>query len=133
MTNSTQLDFGDFITIDTNGFLKKIAAGEKIMGTFAEQSKTATSDNQTVAQYKGKYEPIDLYDVFEMTSDQACTQTDVGAYADVVIASAAINCDLAAGATGQLLVIDFDPDRNGSTTKVRVKVAEPQNLAFAQS
>lgn len=133
MTNSASIDFGDFVTIDSDGFLKRIAAGEKILGTFAEQTKTAAADNQTVAQVKGKYEPIDLYDVFELTADQACTQTDLGAYADIVMSSSTILANLAAGATGQLFVIDFDPNRDGTTTLVRVKVAEPQQLAFAQS
>ncbi len=131
--NSTYLDFGDFVTINSSGFMARTAATEKIDGIYQGVSTTFASDNQTVAQAKVKYLPINDDMMFEMTSDQACTQTDVGAYADVALSTNAFVVNLAAGASGQLYVVDFDPNRDGSTSTVRVQVAEPQQLAFAQA
>lgn len=133
LTNSASLDYGDFVTIDSNGFLNRTAATEKVMGYYLEQRKTVASDNQTVAAVKGRYQPLQGTEVFELTADQACTQTDVGAYADIKLVSTTFQADLNSGATGQFLVVDFDPARDGSTTVVRLMVAEPQKLAFAQS
>lgn len=137
LANSTYLDFEDFVTVNSSGFLARSAAGEKIDGYFLGSSNglstTATADNQTVAMVKGKYQPISPEMVFEMTADQACTQTDVGAYADVALSTNAFLVNLAAGASGSLYVRDFDPDRDGSTTKVRVSVAERQVDAYAQA
>jgi hypothetical protein len=133
LANSAVIQYGDFVTIDSNGFLNRSAATEKIAGIYAEQQKTVTADNQTVAAVKGVYIPINGSEVFEMTADQACTQTDVGQYADIVLSSTAILANLNSGATGGLFVIDFDPNRDGTTTLVRVQVAEPQRLGFAQA
>jgi len=132
LANSASLDYGDFVVIDASGFLNRAAAGEKIQGYYVEQRKTVTADNQTVAQVKGRWEPNIDQVVFELTADQAATQTDVGAYADIVLSGTTILANLAAGASGQLEIIDFDPNRDGTTTLVRATVAEPEKLAFAQ-
>jgi len=121
------------VTINSDGFLARTAATEKIDGYYVGAPVTAAADNQTVAMVKGQYEVNTGDVVFEMTADQACTQTDVGAYADIKLATNAFQLDLGTGATGQMFVQDFDPERDGSTTIVRVKIAEPQQLAFAQS
>lgn len=133
LTNSTALDFMDFVTIDGDGFLKQAAAGEKIQGVFCEDSVTAASDNETVDQVKGKYAPISEDMVFELTSDQDCTQTDVGAYADIAVSGGAITANLPAGTSGQLEIIDFDPEREADNDKIRVKVSERQSDAYAQA
>lgn len=133
LANSVHLENGDFVTIDADGFLKRTAATEKIMGYYVGETVDAASDNETVDQVKGNYQPLNLNEVFEMTSDQACTQTDVGAYADISLSTNAFLVNLAAGSTGQLIVIGFDPNDDGSTTTVRVMVAEPQQFAFAQA
>jgi hypothetical protein len=128
LANSTYLDNKDFVTIDANGFLARTAAAEKITGIYIGTSVTATIDNQTVAKVVGYYEPIQEDMEFELTSDQACTDTDVGAYADIKLSTNAFQLDLAAGASGQMYVIDYDVN---ATTTVRCKVAEPAGLAFA--
>lgn len=130
LTNSTYLDNGDFVTIDVNGFLARTAAGDKITGIYEGASVTAAADNQTVAKVEGYYQPIEEDMVFELTSDQACQDTDVGAYADIKLSTNAFQLDLAAGATGQMYVIGYDAN---ATTTVQCKVAEPAQLAFAQS
>ena len=133
MANSADLDLFDPVKIDSSGFLAAVTAGDKVQGWFAEASKSVASDNQTVAQTKGRYIPVRDDQVIELTADQACTQTDLGAYADFVVTSGDFKANLAAGSTGQLEIIDFDPNRDGTTTLVRAVVAEPQALAFAQS
>lgn len=133
VANSANLDFGDYVVLDTNGFLARAAAGQKVQGIYCEQFKTIASDNQTVGLVKSKWQPMTDDMVFELTADQACTQTDIGAYADIKLVSNAFQLDLPAGNTGQFEVIDFDPNRDGSTTVVRVVCAEPEQLAFAQS
>ena len=133
LVNSAIIDFGDFVKIDSNGFLSQVAAGDKIQGVYVEAKKTVTSDNQTVAKVTGKWEPNIDSMVFELTANQACTQTDLGQYSDVIVTSNAYTVNLNSGATGQLELIDFDPNRDGTTTLVRVMVSEPEKLAFAQS
>ena len=133
MANSAHLDPDDFVIINSSGFLNKPAAGDKIQGFFMGAATDATADNQTVGLVKVKYCPVDQNTVFELTADQACTQTDLGAYADIIVSTNAITCNLAAGSSGQLEVIDFDPNRDGTTTLVRCVIAEPEALAFAQA
>jgi hypothetical protein len=133
LANSAVIDFNDPIKIDSSGFLDQVGVGEKIQGFYAEARKTVTADNQTVAKVKGRYQPVADGMVLEMTADQACTDTDLGAYADIAVSGNAFTVNLAAGGNGQLEIIDYDPNRDGSTTLVRAVVAEPQALAFAQA
>ena len=66
-------------------------------------------------------------------SDQDCTQTDIGAYADFgTVTTGAYALNLAAGGTGTMFVLGFDPDEESDDDAVVVEVAEPQILAFAQ-
>lgn len=131
--NSEQFSVGDPVTIDSNGFLARAtSSGEKIYG-FADEDVTVASDNQTVAKYKPS---VISYDgvVMIFTADQAVTQTDIGAYADVgTSTSGGYILNFAAGSTGQFICLGFDPNNDGSTTLAIVRVAEPQVLAFAQS
>lgn len=131
--NSESLDFQDPVNIDANGHLKQIAAGEKVQGIFVEDRVTVASDNETVGLIKGRWAPVSEDMVLEGTADQACTQTDIGAYCDVAVSGDALTFNLAAGNSGQFEVIDFDPARDGSTTIIRVKIAERQSDAFAQA
>jgi hypothetical protein len=133
LANSADLDFSDPVKIDSSGFLAAVTAGDKVQGFFAQASTTVASDNQTVGLIKGRYQPVADGMVLELTADQACTQTDLGAYADFVISSGDFKANLAAGASGQLEIIDFDPNRDGTTTLVRAVIAEPEALAFAQA
>lgn len=129
--NSEQFTKGDPVTIDANGFLiVATSSGEKILG-FALEDKTCASDNQTVAKYAIQYVPaLGVQMIYQ--ADQDCVQTDIGAYADVTGTTGAIRMNLSAGATGQFIVLGFNPDGLGDSYVV-VKVAEPQELAFAQS
>ncbi len=131
MANSAVIDFQDPVWLNASGFLEQISTSSRVEGFFEAQRPTVTSDNQTVALQKGQWDG-NLYDVVvEMTADQAATQADVGGYFFVAIASNVITANLPANATaGQFQLIDFDPDRDGSTTKIRAKVAFPEQLAF---
>jgi len=131
LANSAVIDFQDPVYLDASGFLNQITTSSRVEGFYEEQRKTVTSDNQTVALAKGQWDG-NLYDVVvEMTADQAATQADVGLYFNVAIASNVITANLPCNATtGQFQLIDFDPDRDGTTTKVRAKVAFPEQLAF---
>lgn len=132
LKNSVQLSVGDPLTIDSNGYLDIASTTSKIIG-YSLEDVTAASDNQTVAMVKPVYvEAARVRMIYQ--ADQACTQTDIGAYADLGTASTgACVLNLAAGATGQFLVEGFDPYGTGDTTLCVVVVAEPQQLAFAQS
>lgn len=132
--NSVQFTSFDGVYADSNGFLALATAGSKILG-FARQDVTLASDNQTVAKVKPSYLPHHGM-LLVYGADQACTQTDIGAYADYGTATTgAFNLNLAAGATGQFLVLGFGTDINPNyaSTDVVCEVAEPQVLAFAQS
>lgn len=133
LANSAHLDPDDPVYIDSSGFLNKVTAGSLVEGFYIGASIDAASDNQTVAAVKGAWQPVDTATVFEGTADQACAQTDVGAYANFAVNTNAITINLAAGSSGQAQIIDFDPNDDGSTTLVRFNIAEPQALAFAQA
>lgn len=127
--NSEQFTEGDPLSIDADGFLIVATTG-KIIG-FAKESRTMASDNETVAKYCPQYvQARGVEMVYE--ADQNATQTDVGAYADLTGTTGAIKINLAAGATGQFIVLGFNPEDLGDNYVI-VKVAEPQELAFAQS
>lgn len=130
--NSEAFAAGDPVAHDSNGFLIVATAGIKVLG-FATDTVTMASDNQTVGLVYVNYVPAVPGVQMQYTADQACTQTDVGAYADLVGTTGAIQINLAAGSSGQFYVVDFDPDKDGTTTEVIVETAEPQVLAFAQA
>lgn len=132
MANSVSFDHGDPVYINSSGFLDVCPAGTKPLGTFADADVTADSDNQTVARTKARYIPLRPVPVFELTSDQDCTDTDVGAYADLAVSGGAYTLNLAAGATGQCLVIGYDPLNESDNDKVHVVFAETQLEAYTQ-
>lgn len=130
---SVQFTHADAVYIDSSGFLALATAGSKVLGYYCGQGETMAATNQTVKKVCPDY--VYAADV-EMVygSDQACAQTDVGAYADFGTATTgAFELNLSAGATGQFLVIGFDPNGDGTTTDVVVVVAEDQRAAFAQT
>jgi len=129
--NSTTFAKADPVTIDGDGWLIVATAGSKVLG-YAQEDFVAASDNQTVAKKSPLCVPA-RGTLMVFTSDQACAQTDVGAYADLSGTTGAIQMNLSAGATGQFIVRGFDPDKDGSTTKVVVMAAEVQDDAYAQS
>jgi hypothetical protein len=130
--NSEALSYADAVTIDSDGFITVASTSSKILG-FCLETKTMASDNETVAKYCPLILPADGVTMV-YTADQAVTQTDIGTYADLVTTtSGAQVLNLAGGATGQFIVVGFDPNNDGSTTLCIVKVAEPQVYAFAQS
>lgn len=130
--NSSQFSYADALTIDGDGFITVASTSSKIIG-FSLEDVTMASDNETVAKYCPLILPADGVTMV-YTADQAVTQTDIGAYADLgTTTTGAQVLNLAGGATGQFIVVGFDPNNDGSTTLCIVKVAEPQVLAFAQS
>lgn len=129
--NSEAFAKADPVTIDSSGWLIVSTAGAKIIG-YAMEAFTAAADNQTVAK-KSPLCAVARGQLMVYTSDQACTQTDIGAYADLAGTTGAMTVNLAAGSSGQFIVRAFDPDRDGSTTKVVVMVAEVQDDAYAQA
>lgn len=133
IANSESIDLNDPVSFDGDGFLIAATAGVKLLGVFAKADTTVASDNETVGLVKGQYIPLDPSMVLEMTSDQACTDTDVGAYADLAVSGGVYTLNLAAGSSGQFLVIGYDPEGTGATTTVRVKPAERQVDAYAQA
>lgn len=130
MANSAVIDFQDPVYLDASGFLNQITASSTVGGFFEAATTTATSNNQTVALAKGQYDGNYDEVVVEMTADQAATQTDIGAYFNVAVSGGVFTANLPCGTTGQFELIDFDPDRDGTTTKIRARVAIPQTLAF---
>lgn len=131
--NSVQFSHADPVYIDTSGWLQISSTTNKILGYYAGPGITMASDNQTVDKVCPDYvyaEGVEM--VFG--SDQDCTQTDIGAYADIGTATTgAFELNLAAGSTGQFLVLGFDPEGTGDNDVVVVICAEPQISAFAQS
>ena len=129
--NSAVFAKADPVTIDSNGYLIYATAGTKVLG-FSLDDVTMASDNNTVAKVRVNYIPAIPGVQMQYTSDQACTQTDIGAYADLVGTTGATQINLAAGAAGMFYVKDFDPNQDGSTSEVIVETAEPQVSAAAQ-
>ena len=130
--NSGSLNEADAVYIDTSGWLAVVGTTSKVLG-FSLEKITIASDNQTVDKVKPKYAPwLGVQMVYG--ADQDCTQTDIGAYADMGTAtSGSQELNLSAGGTGQFLVLGFDPDDESDDDAVVVEVAEPQQLGFAQS
>lgn len=129
--DSTQFSIGDAVYIDSNGYLALATTSSKILG-YCIEDKTTSSTNATVEYYCPQYvygEDVEIL----IDSDQAATQTDIGAYADLASATTgAMTLNLAAGSTGQFFVLGWDTD-TPNTSKVVCTIAEPQKFAFAQS
>lgn len=124
--NSEVFANGTPVTIDSSGFLAGCtSSGEKVYG-FCIEDKTCASDNQTVAKYCPQV--VDPMDVEMEITTATIAQTDVGEYADVATNTSGVVVMANPGATGQFLLTEIID----STTGV-YKVAEPQQLAFAQS
>lgn len=124
--NSEVFAMGSPVTINTDGFLAvATSAGEKIYG-FCMEDKTCASDNQTVAAYCPLIcSPVNV--VWECGT-AAIAQTDVGEYADIASLSSGVATMANPGATGQFILVEVVDSTTG-----RYMVAEPQQLAFAQS
>lgn len=129
--NSEVFAVMDPVSVDANGFLIVATAGVKVLG-YCNKAVTMASDNQTVAKVKPPYLPAEGR-VMLGESDQAWTQTDVGAYADLTGTTGSMQLNFLAGSTGQFYVMEGDPLGTGSTTQVAFTVAEPQTSASAQS
>lgn len=130
--NSEAFATADVVYVDSDGFLAKITTSSKVLG-YALDTVTMASDNQTVAKVTPKV-AVGLGTLMVYGSDQDALQTDIGAYADFgTVTSNGFELNLAAGATGQMFVVGFDPQDESDDDVVVVKVAEPQELAFAQA
>lgn len=133
MANSASIDFQDPVTI-ASGFLNRITSSSPIEGFFEAQTTIVLSNNQTVALQKGQYDGNFEDVVVEMStlSAVAIVQANVGLYFNVDVTAGVITCNTTTlGTTGQFQLIDFDPNRDGTTTLLRAKVSLPQELSFA--
>lgn len=129
--NSVQFSEVDPVVIDENGFLKLATVGSKILG-FANEAKTVTSDNQTVAKYKPQYIPALKVQV-TYPSNVDGSQVNLNGYKDFdTVTTGAFRVSLTAITGGQLRVIKFDPYDISANNEVAVMVAEPQDYSFAQ-
>lgn len=141
--------FGEWCPVYKNasGFLDVVATNERPYGFIAE-AFTALSTNQTgTLQTRNSaaigYAPRVIAPdnvLFWADADQAWTQTDTDAYCDALSVTAGIvTLNLAGGSTGVYAIIGLlstlsgDPNLVGDTTKIVVKVAERQDLAYAPS
>jgi hypothetical protein len=130
--NSEVFAPADPVSIDANGNLIVATAGVKVIG-FATDDVTMSSSNETVAKVKPNYIPAYQGVKMVYTADQAAvTADDIGEYCDLTGTTGAIQMDLTGGTSGQFIILEADPDGDGTTTLVVVETAEPQSLAFAQ-
>lgn len=144
--NSEVFAVGSPVTV-VSGYLQvATSSGQKIYG-FCTEGFTALSTNQngTVPQTTNSaavgYAPRVLHPekvLFWADSDQAFAQTDVGTFCDIAsVSNGVVTLNLAGTTSGQFsisgLLSDMDPSAEGDTDRVVVKVAEPQQLAFAQA
>lgn len=130
--NSAVFAKADPVTMNSDGYLIYATAGSKVLG-FSVDDVTMAAANNTTPHVRVNYIPAIPGVQMQYTADQACTQTDIGAYADLVGTTGATQINLSAGSTGMFYVKDFDPNQDGTTTEVIVETAEPQTAAFAQS
>lgn len=130
--NSEALAVADAVQADSSGWLAVVGTTTKVLG-YSTDARTMAGTNQTVAKVK----PLYVYAPgvrMQYTADIDCTQTDIGAYADLASAtSGSQQLNLAAGSSGQFFVLGFNPDIvDGEDDEIVVEVAEPQVLAFTQ-
>lgn len=129
IANSATIGFMDPVTLDlATGFLRRSAATEQIEGYFVGALTTASATNQTVELVRGSWEPNIDQVVFEVTANQAALQVDLKGYAPFVVTAGNFTITLPATAVGEAKIIDFDPNRDGTTTLVRCQFSRPQKL-----
>jgi len=132
--NSAAFAKADPVTIDADGCLiVATSSGEKILG-YACDDITMVAANETTPKVRPNYIPAVPGVLMQYPSDQAgVLADDVGEYADLSGTTGAITMNLTAGATGQFLIRQIDPENEGDTDVVIVEAAEPQTFGFAQS
>lgn len=132
--NSGTLDFMDPVTI-SSGFLARITSSSPVEGFFeGAVGTTFASNNQTVAKVKGQYDPNweEVVVQINTLSGVALVQSNIGQFFNVNVTNGVITIDTATfGTTGQFQLMDFDPNRDGTTTIGVATVALPQELSFA--
>lgn len=137
--NSEVFIDGTFVSKNNGGFLIASTAGLRIWG-ICRQNFTAAADNQTVAMIA----PIVIEHVnvdMSMLADQAEVAGDIFKYADISTVAAGLQTVALSTATtsGQLSIqglqanFDGSPTFVGNTTQIIVRVAEWQDLAYAQA
>lgn len=132
--NSTVFTAGDPVSKNSSGFLTTATAGSKVLG-YCLETKTVTSDNQTVAKYSPQVAPAEGT-VLRITADAAVTQAmmAITEYKDLgTVTSGAMTLATADITGGQFKIIGFDPDNDGTTTLALVVAAERDKDAYAQA
>ena len=131
--NSAAFKPADPVSIDADGCLIVATAGDKVLG-YACDDITMVAANETTPKVRPNYIPAVPGVLMQYPSDQAgVLADDVGEYADLSGTTGAITMNLTAGATGQFLIRQIDPENEGDTDVVIVEAAEPQTFGFAQS
>lgn len=146
--NSATIRTNDAITIDQNGFARRVAATEPIAGiaqgvvdknggtidgdaASTPDTYTVASDNQTVAMKRVRYIPALPQYLFKATASSALTaNTDLFAYCDLTDHDTVNQGGLTHTATAQVRIIEIDPDGESDATQVLVQIVESQ---FAQT
>ena len=129
--NSEAFAVGDPVGIDASGYAIYALATTKVIG-FCVNAVTMAADNVTVAKVRVSYYPAVPGVQMQYTGSTACAQASVGTYADLSGTTGATTIALPGTTSGQFVILDFDPNRDGTTTEVIVETAEPKRLAFAQ-
>ena len=132
--NSTTFSVADPVSINSSGFLTTATAGSKIIGWCLE-AKVTTSTNQTVAKYAPQWIPAEGVTV-RLTADAAVTQAMLAnnVFKDLgTVTSGSMTVATATITGGQLKIVGFDPDGDGTTTIALVTVAEREKDAYAQA
>lgn len=134
--NSEVFVDGTLVSKNSSGFVIAATAGLRIWGV-CRQSITMSGTNQTVAMVKPYIVETDNVDM-SMLGDQAVVAGDRYKWADVSTVSNGLQTVAVSTATtsGQLAIqelqSDFDGDPSTATNQLVCRVAEWQDLAYAQ-
>lgn len=128
--NSEVFNIGDLVNL-TSGFAEVVDGTTDPINGISKEKKTMASDNQTVAQAKLEYSPIENLE-FEMEADGTLTQAMVGHYFTVAGATGVqqVTVSTDSATVGQVQLVALDPRGEGSTLLGLWRVALPQNATF---
>ena len=132
--NSITFNEADAVYVNTSGFLDIASTSSAILGFSLETAAAMASDNQTNAKICPKYAYAEGVIVVYPASG-AITQTMVGEYANFSSATAGAQTvsNSTSATVGQFFITGFDPNNDGTTTDVVVKVAFRQDRTTASS
>ena len=132
--NSGVFAKADPVGVNSDGFLETVSAGQKILG-YANENKTCTSDNQTVAKYKPEYVLADGHEmIFNADADWSDAYLAGEQYKDFgTVTSGAFQIARANITGGQVKVIGYDPFGESDNDLVICVASEKFLDAYAQA